>query len=102
MVSQPRRLCFTYRLQQDARKRKEEIRGIKKILLKNLLVSKIICTLAPSKHGNNMSYTKEPIVITNPSKELLEAIKKMRERKQSKLEELRNMKPEDFSCRIIL
>jgi hypothetical protein len=49
-----------------------------------------------------MSYTKEPIVIDNPSKELLEVVKGLKERKRAKLEELRNMKPEDFSCRILL
>ena len=49
-----------------------------------------------------MSYTAEPIVISNPSEKLLEVIKAMRERKLSELEKLRNMKPEEFSCRIIL
>jgi len=50
----------------------------------------------------DMSYTKEPIIINNPSKELLEVVKDLKERKRAKLEELRNMKPEDFSCRILL
>ena len=45
-----------------------------------------------------MSYTKEPIIIDNPSKELLEVVKNLKERKRSQLEKLRNMKPEDFSC----
>ena len=49
-----------------------------------------------------MSYTKEPIIIDNPSKELLEVVKNLKERKRFQLEKLRNMKPEDFSCRIIL
>ena len=49
-----------------------------------------------------MSYTKEPIVINNPSEKLIEAVKNMKERKRSQLEKLRNMKPEDFSCRILL
>jgi predicted transcriptional regulator len=49
-----------------------------------------------------MSYTAEPIIITNPSEKLLEVIKAMRERKLSKLEELRNMKSEDFTRRVIL
>jgi len=49
-----------------------------------------------------MSYTKEPIIINNPSNELLEVVKNLKERKRSQLEELRKMKPEDFSCRIIL
>ena len=49
-----------------------------------------------------MSYTKDPIIISNPSENLLEAIKSQKERKRSQLEKLRKMKPEDFSCRIIL
>ena len=49
-----------------------------------------------------MSYTREPIVIDNPSEKLLKTIKKLREHKLSELEKLRNMKPEEFSCRIIL
>ena len=49
-----------------------------------------------------MSYTKDPIIINNPSDEMLEVVKNLKERKRSRLEELRNMKPEDFSCRIIL
>jgi len=49
-----------------------------------------------------MSYTKEPIVIENPSKKLIEAVKHLKERKRSQLEVLRSMKSEDFSCRILL
>ena len=49
-----------------------------------------------------MSYTKEPIVIDNPSEKLLKTIKKLREHKLAEVEKLRNMKPEEFSCRIIL
>ena len=49
-----------------------------------------------------MSYTREPIVIDNPSEKLLKTIKKLREHKLAELEKLRNMKPEEFSCRIIL
>jgi len=49
-----------------------------------------------------MSYTKEPIIINNPSEELMEVVKDLKERKRSQLEKLRNMKPEEFSCRIIL
>jgi hypothetical protein len=49
-----------------------------------------------------MSYTNEPIVINNPSEQLLEAVKNLKERKRSQLEKLRNMKPEEFSCRILL
>lgn len=49
-----------------------------------------------------MAYTKEPVIINNPSKKLLEVIKEMREHKQAQLEKLRNMKPEEFSRRVIL
>ena len=52
--------------------------------------------------NRRMSYTQEPIVIENPSDKLLEAVKNLKERKRSQLEKLRNMKPEDFSCRILL
>ena len=58
--------------------------------------------LCSIKYKNEMSYTKDPIIISNPSEKLLEAIKSQKERKRSQLEKLRNMKPEDFSCRIIL
>ena len=49
-----------------------------------------------------MSHTKEPVIINNPSEKLLEAVKNMKARKRTQLEKLRNMKPEDFSCRILL
>ena len=49
-----------------------------------------------------MSYIKEPIVIDHPSKELLDVVKGLKERKRAKLHELRKMKPEEFSCRILL
>lgn len=49
-----------------------------------------------------MSYTKEPIVITTPSERLLKTIKILREHKLAELEKLRNMKPEEFSRRVIL
>lgn len=49
-----------------------------------------------------MAYTNNPIIIDNPSEKLLEAVKDLRERKRSQLEKLRNMKPEEFSCRILL
>lgn len=49
-----------------------------------------------------MSYTREPIVIKNPSEKLLKTIKKLREHKLAELEKLRNMKPEEFSRRVIL
>lgn len=49
-----------------------------------------------------MAYTKEALVIDNPSKELMRVVKKLRKNKLAQLEKLRKMKPEEFSCRIIL
>ena len=49
-----------------------------------------------------MSYTREPIIINNPSEKLLKVIEKLREHTLAELEKLRNMKPEEFSCRVIL
>lgn len=49
-----------------------------------------------------MSYTSKPIVIDHPSEKLLETIKKLREHKLAEVEKLRNMKPEEFSRRVIL
>ena len=49
-----------------------------------------------------MAYTKEALVIDNPSKELMKVVKKLRKNKLAQLEKLRKMKPEEFSCRIIL
>lgn len=49
-----------------------------------------------------MAYTEETLVIDNPSKELLKVVKKLRKNKLAQLEKLRNMKPEEFSCRILL
>lgn len=49
-----------------------------------------------------MAYTKETLVISNPSDELLKAIEKLRAHKQTQLEKLRNMKSEEFSRRVIL
>ena len=65
------------------------------------VVSKSLLIFAAS-NNRNMSYTKEPIVIKNPSEKLLKTIKKLREHKLSELEKLRNMKPEEFSRRVIL
>ena len=42
------------------------------------------------------------MVIGNPSDELLKVVEKLRERKLSQIEKLRNMKPEEFSRRVIL
>ena len=49
-----------------------------------------------------MSYTKEQIIISNPSEKLLKAMRELRENKLEQLEKLRNMKPEEFSRRVIL
>lgn len=49
-----------------------------------------------------MSYTKETLVITNPSEKLLKAIEELRRNKLTQLEKLRNMKPEEFNRRVIL
>ncbi len=52
--------------------------------------------------NSKMAYTKETMVVKNPSEELLKAIEEMRKHKLAQLEKLRNMKPEDFSRRVIL
>lgn len=49
-----------------------------------------------------MEYTKETLVINNPSEKLLKVVEKLRKRKLAQLEKLRNMKPEEFSRRVIL
>lgn len=49
-----------------------------------------------------MEYTKVTLVINNPSDELLKVVEKLRRRKLAQLEKLRNMKPEEFSRRVIL
>ena len=49
-----------------------------------------------------MAYTKETLVINNPSEQLLKVVEKLRQNKQVKLDKLRNMKPEEFSRRVIL
>ena len=49
-----------------------------------------------------MTYTKETVVISNPSEKVLKVIEKMRQHKLAQLEKIRNMKPEDFSRRVIL
>ena len=53
-------------------------------------------------NSSKMAYTKETMVIKNPSEKLLKAIEEMRKHKLAQLEKLRNMKPEDFSRRVIL
>lgn len=49
-----------------------------------------------------MAYTKEALVISNPSEKLLKVMEELRKNKLAKLEKLRNMKPEEFSRRVIL
>ena len=49
-----------------------------------------------------MTYTKETLVINNPSEKLLKVVEKLKKDKQAKLEKLRNMKPEEFSRCVIL
>ena len=47
------------------------------------------------------SYTKETLVIDNPSDKLLKVIKELRRNKLAQLEKLRNLKSEEFSRRVI-
>ena len=54
------------------------------------------------KREENMAYTKETLVISNPSEKLMKAVKEFRKHKMQQLEKLRNMKSEDFSRRVIL
>ena len=49
-----------------------------------------------------MAYTKEPMVINKPSEKLLKAVERLRRHKLEQLEKLRNMKPEEFSRRVIM
>jgi hypothetical protein len=49
-----------------------------------------------------MSHTEETLVISKPSEKLLKAIEELRKHKLSQIEKLRNMKPEEFSRRVIL
>ncbi len=49
-----------------------------------------------------MSYTKDPLVISYPSEKLVKAVEKLREEKLARLQKLHNMKPEEFSRRVIL
>lgn len=49
-----------------------------------------------------MAYTKEALVISNPSEILLKVMEELRKNKLAKLEKLRNMKPEEFSRRVFL
>ena len=49
-----------------------------------------------------MAYTKETLVVSNPSEKVLKAVEELRKYKLSQLQKLRSMKPEDFSRRVIL
>lgn len=49
-----------------------------------------------------MAYTKETLVVSNPSERLMKALEELRKNKLEQLERLRNMKPEEFSRRVIL
>ena len=49
-----------------------------------------------------MAYTKETMVINNPSEQLMKAVEELRKHKLAKIEELRSMKSEDFTRRVIL
>ena len=50
---------------------------------------------------NMTSYTKETLVIDNPSDKLLKVVKELRRNKLAQLEKLRNLKSEEFSRRVI-
>lgn len=72
------------------------------ILQKCLEGCRIYVTFASDKTFNFMAYTKETMVIKNPSEKLLKVIEEMRKHKLAQVERLRNMKPEEFSRRVIL
>jgi hypothetical protein len=55
-----------------------------------------------SKKKSSMAYTKETLVVSNPSERLVKALEELRKNKLEQLERLRNMKPEEFSRRVIL
>ena len=56
----------------------------------------------PANRNKSMAYTKETLVISNPSEKVLKAVDELRKYKLSQLEKLRSMKPEEFSRRVIL
>jgi hypothetical protein len=72
------------------------------VFCENACKYQIVCLSLQPKSNENMSYTKKTLVINNPSDNVLEAVEKLRKNKQSQLEKLRKMKPEDFSRRVIL
>lgn len=49
-----------------------------------------------------MAYTKDTLVISKPSKKVLNALEELRRHKLEQLDKLRNMKPEEFNRRVIL
>ena len=55
-----------------------------------------------AKKTKHMAYTKETLVISNPSEKLLKAVERLRVHKRAQLEKLRSMKSEEFSRRVIL
>ncbi len=67
----------------------------------NLHVPKRTFIFAPLI-GSKMAYTKETMVVKNPSEKLLKTVGELRKHKLSQLEKLREMKPEEFSRRVIL
>ena len=80
-----------------------DVRHLPRFFLEYRLESSLfLCTFAASKKKSNMSYTKETLVISNPSEKLLKAMEELRLHKREQLEKLRNMKPEEFSRRVIL
>lgn len=67
-----------------------------------LLVPKLMCNFAVEYKCVGMKYTAETLVVSNPSKRVLNALDRIQERKRAQVERLRRMKPEDFSCRIFV
>ncbi|WP_156098955.1 hypothetical protein [Prevotella melaninogenica] len=49
-----------------------------------------------------MAYKKNPITVINATPRVKRVIEELRANKRTQVEKLRNMKPEDFSLRIIL
>ena len=49
-----------------------------------------------------MTYTKDTLVISNPSTKVMKAVEELRKYKLAQLQKLRSMKPEEFSRRVIL
>ena len=72
------------------------------VFLRFLLWILKYCIPLPLRIEENMAYTKEALVISNPSEKLMKAVKELRRHKMQQLEKLRNMKSEDFSRRVIL